>query len=358
MGKVAVSTKGRTQVSISNQPPMVPQPTSGTWGWKCTSDSGEARVRYDKNTQVQSRTYYADNSYIGWQAVGVLKSGGNSGYVEESGKGSGVNGVQINKKPPARPTIVPNNAIPVKFDQKYGQIVTPPIAPSAPVAPVAPVTPGPSEPVETPSTIPDVGDVNPSDGSFYTTAQVAGLQAGLDPSYNPLGQGTLISQLGGAWAAGYTPLLQPQKITVSQGGGGRYEQGQVSTSIYYEDEHNGHPITERSEKGGVPVKMYWKDQVLFEPDQKLQFEQISNRQTPSRPLSLYDALPLGTEYQAVQPFRFKDVRLRRRVPQLNRDNPPIDQELPNPAVPAQPTTPGAPVYVQPEPSNVTATSTS
>lgn len=83
-----------------------------------------------------------------------------------------------------------------------------------------------------------------------------------------------------------------------------YDQGQVSTSIYYQNDKYGWPKTIRSEKGGQPEII--NRTKGFEPHSILQYDQRSNEHLPERKLTLSHAIPLGVklEHQLQEPFRF------------------------------------------------------
>lgn len=101
------------------------------------------------------------------------------------------------------------------------------------------------------------------------------------------------------------------------------DQNQVSTSLFYENDAIGVPISLRTEFGGRPVQIWAPGQVNFNKRAKLQVDRISNSWAPSRPLVIHDAIPLGIafEHQLQQPFRFADMRARDLRPVLNKINP-------------------------------------
>lgn len=342
MGKPA-----RTESSVATVGPLSPAPFGDygeTYGW-VNGDGSETRVFYGLNKasdfrgQTKIKTVYRDESYILQKIVSnSLTQPSKWGWSLDDNKGNGsVYGIQVRKKAQKTPVTVPANALKgVSFDAKYGKMGGKPIpvAPETTVAPDATVAPQDNMSVD-PTSSPGSAAAG---AASLTPGAAAGRAAGLDPLYNPLGKGTEASLSGSALAAGYTPLTQPQSIFVSQGAGGAYDQGQVSTSIYYEDDWKNEPITLRSQRGGIPQLAHWKDQVYYNFKSKLQVDQVSNDHTPSRPLTTYDALPLGTERQAIQPFRFKDIRLQRHAPVLNQINPyapPVQEEIVGPAPPVQ-----------------------
>lgn len=83
-----------------------------------------------------------------------------------------------------------------------------------------------------------------------------------------------------------------------------YDQGQVSTSIYYQNDKYGWPKTIRTELGGQ-VESIKRDKGYI-PNSILQLEQVSNDHLASRQLTLSHAIPLPVtaEQQLQQPFRF------------------------------------------------------
>lgn len=83
-----------------------------------------------------------------------------------------------------------------------------------------------------------------------------------------------------------------------------YDQGQVSTSIYYQNDKYGWPKTLRSERGGQ-VESIKRDKGYI-PNSILQLEQVSNDHLATRQLTLSHAIPLPvkTDQQLQQPFRF------------------------------------------------------
>ncbi len=333
----------RTKPASSNAAPKLdPQPEVGNFGWR-NSDGSETRIHIPTSgksfvgEEKAIRTVYSDNSYISQ----VQRTNTAGRFWETTGKtGSrGKYGAQAHYKPQPTGVKVPADGFyNIKFDARYGQMGGKSIAAllqssQAAEAPAAAAQPDQQQSQgETPATV----EAEVNEIKEETPGEMIGRRVGLDPNAAPLGEGTIFSQAAGAFAMGYTPLLTPQNVFISPGGGGSYDQRQVSTSIFYEDDHRGLPITWRSPKGGVPIAMTYKDQTFYSFNDKLQYDEISNRQKPTRPLVLYDALPLGTPRQAVQPFRFKDVRLRAVPDTLNQIDhyaPPV-QEVPGPAPPA------------------------
>lgn len=83
-----------------------------------------------------------------------------------------------------------------------------------------------------------------------------------------------------------------------------YDQGQVSTSIYYQNDKYGWPKSIRTEIGGKPEAI--KRDKGYIPNSILQFDSVSNDHLATRQLTLSHAIPLpvNTEQQLQEPFRF------------------------------------------------------
>lgn len=81
-----------------------------------------------------------------------------------------------------------------------------------------------------------------------------------------------------------------------------YDQGQVSTSLYYQNDDSGIPITRPSGEDGKPDFIRREQSYT---DDILQLDEISNSHPPKRRLTMSDALPFGIKRHRIEePFRF------------------------------------------------------
>lgn len=161
-----------------------------------------------------------------------------------------------------------------------------------------------------PNPPPVVPTVNPA-------AALAGIVSGIPevPTDGSTVSGVVTSQAGNATASGGFTLLVPAGIPptafiYSNNGGGPYDQGQISTSLFYQDDEFGRPVSWRSSFGGIDSKI--KRDRAFNKRSRLQIDAISNGHTPSRALRITEPIPVGIQHkwQVQQPFRFKPMGLK------------------------------------------------
>lgn len=88
-----------------------------------------------------------------------------------------------------------------------------------------------------------------------------------------------------------------------------YDQGQISTSLYYTDDSNGVSLT-KPRRGGEP--QYMRRIREYDRNSVLQIDRISHSHVPQTKLQLHDAFPLSLDPSRYieEPFRFEELKFR------------------------------------------------